>query len=107
MLDITVQNNEIEIGEKALRKMKELKEFQLTVLEMKNQEQEIKESLLKAMEENGIKSFKNEFMSIVYVPESERRTADTKKMKDDGIFDDYSKTSKTKAYVKISYEDAD
>lgn len=105
MLDITVQNNEIEVGEKTLRKMKELKEFQLTILEMKNQEQEIKESLLQAMERSGIKKFENDFMTITYVPESSRTTADTKKMKEDGIFEEYSKTSSQKAYVKISYND--
>lgn len=105
MLDITTKDNEIVLGEKAQKAVEELKNLQLQIAEAKQIEWEMKESLLKAMEEHGIKKFSNDVVTFTYVPESKRVVADTKKMKEDNIFDDYCKSSTVKASVRITYND--
>ena len=57
------------------------------------------------MEEHGIEKFSNDVVTFTYVPESKRVVADTKKMKEDNIFDDYCKSSTVKASVRITYND--
>ena len=105
MLDITTKDNEIVLGEKAQKAVQELRNLQLQIAEAKQIEGEMKEALLKAMEEHGIKKFSNDVVTFTYVPESKRVVADTKKMKDDNIFDDYCKSSTVKASVRITYND--
>mgnify|MGYP007077596042 FL=1 len=105
MLDITAKDNEIVLGEKAQKAIEELKNLQLQIAEANQIEGEIKESLLKAMEEHGIKKFSNNTVTFTYVPKSKRVVADTKKMKEDNIFDDYCKSSTVKASVRITYND--
>lgn len=103
MFDVKTVDNCIVLDAVANQKLKEFHDFQLQVAEMKQLEGEIKESLLKAMEENGIKKFENEYVTITYVPSSTRMTADTKKMKEDNIFDEYSKSSVVKSSVRITF----
>lgn len=103
MLDVKVVDNQIVLDAVANQKLKEFHDFQIQVAEMKQLEGEVKESLLKVMEENGIKKFENEYVTITYVPSSTRMTADTKKMKEDNIFDEYSKSSVVKPSVRITF----
>lgn len=103
MLDITTRNDEIVLGEKAERAIKQLQDLQFQIAQAKQLEGEVKEALLKAMEEHGIKQFENEYVKFTYVPASTRMTADTKKMKEDNIFEEYSKESQVKASVRITF----
>lgn len=103
MFDVKTINNNIVLDAVANQKLKEFHDFQIQVAEMKQLEGEIKESLLKVMEEHGIKKFENEFVSITYVPSSTRLTADTKKMKEDNIFEEYCKSSVVKPSVRITF----
>ena len=105
MLDITVDNGQMVVGEKAMQELKTLHDFQITLQEMKNEENAIKEAMMKAMADNGIKSYENDFIKISYLPESERKTVDTEEMKKEGVYDMYSKTVKVKPQVRITYLD--
>ena len=67
------------------------------------------ESLKKFIIDNNLteEGFENNKIKISYVKPSTRRIVDTQKLKDEGLFDDYSKESKMSDSVRISikYED--
>lgn len=107
MLDITAVNGELELSEVAQQKLLKFRDMQIQMAEMKQLEGEIKESLIKAMEKNGIKKFESDYVTFTYVPESTRKTADTAKMKEDNIFDEYCKESVVKPSVRITFKDGD
>lgn len=101
--------NELQIFEKqnlnifkALRDLKKQKE------ELERQEEVAKGMLEEAMEQNGIKSFKNEYITISYVEASSTTTVDLKKLQEkepecyEGLIADYPKVMNKKAYVKFT-----
>lgn len=102
--EIKIVENQIELPEAVRFALQKLKEFQITKQEMDNQEKEIKQAIQKAMEENGIKSFENDDVKISYVAPTQRVSVDTAKMKEEGIYDLYTKTSEVKASVRLTYK---
>lgn len=78
----------------------------ITVQKKKLEEQEklMKEKLLQAMEEHGVKSFENAKVKFMYVEPTTRTTIDSKKLKADhpDIAEAYSKTSNVSASVRIT-----
>jgi hypothetical protein len=78
----------------------------ITVQKKKLEEQEklMKEKLLQAMEEHGVKSFENAKVKFMYVAPTTRTTIDSKKLKADhpDIAKAYSKTSNVSASVRIT-----
>lgn len=105
MLDVKVVDNQIILGQKVLNEMKKLQEFQITIQEMKNTEEEIKGAILTAMEQNGIKGYENDFIKLTYIAPTTRVSVDTARLKKDGLYDEYTKTSPVKASVRVSYKD--
>lgn len=67
-------------------------------------ETEIKEKLIKAMEDNGVYSFENERIKVTYSKPGERNVFDSKRFKEEEpeTYDKYIKTTKTKASVRIT-----
>ena len=104
MLDYYGVKDAIELPEAVRFALQKLKEFQITKQEMDNQEKEIKQAIQKAMEENGIKGFENDDVKISYVAPTQRVSVDTAKMKEEGIYDLYTKTSEVKASVRLTYK---
>lgn len=78
----------------------------ITVQKKKLEEQEklMKEKLLQAMEEHGVKSFENAKVKFMYVAPTTRTSIDSKKLKADhpDIAEAYSKTSNVSASVRIT-----
>ena len=62
----------------------------------------LKNLMLENMEKYSIKSFENDDLKITYVPESTRTSVDTKALKDDGLYELYTKTSPVKASVRVT-----
>ena len=54
------------------------------------------------MEENDLDSIEDENFKFTRVAGYETTTVDTKKMKDDGIYDKYSKPKKVKPSVRVT-----
>lgn len=71
---------------------------------LEEQEKLMKEKLLQAMEEHGVKSFENAKVKFMYVAPTTRTTIDSKKLKADhpDIAEAYSKTSNVSASVRIT-----
>lgn len=67
----------------------------------------IKESILSAMEENGVKSLENEYFKITYVDPVEKTLIDGTRLKNERpeIAEQYSKTSLQKASVRITLKE--
>lgn len=85
-------------------KITEVTDLMIMVKKAEDRIAEIKESLLKAMEEHGVKKFENEYISFTYVAPSVRKTFDKKKLEKDHPeidLDQYQKESKVKASVRI------
>lgn len=82
-----------------------LRAFQVQKAKMEMLEKQLKASLLTAMEENGIKSFKNENVTITYKEATTRKTVDTNALKEQGLYDAFVKESPVKASVSITWRD--
>ena len=69
---------------------------------------ELRDKLVKAMDDYGIVNFKNDYVSITKVDATESVTVDLKKLEEKepecykGLIEDYPKVTKKKAYVRIT-----
>lgn len=98
---IKVENGTITI-EQEVETM--LKAFQIEKARMELLEKEIKEAMLKAMEENGIKSYESDNVRITYKAPTTRKTVDTNALKEQGLYDAFVKESPVKASVAITWK---
>mgnify|MGYP003303975891 CR=1 FL=1 len=77
--------------------------------QMDEQEKQLKEQLVKAMEFYGIKAFENEVIKMTYVAPTIKTTVDSKALKKDhpDLFAQYTKSSNISAYVKVGLKGGD
>ena len=61
--------------------------------------------LEKAMRENGIKKWDNDYFIAVCKDETTQMRVDTQKLKDEGIYEQYVKPVKVKASLEIKFKD--
>ena len=84
-----------------------LAEFKVIADKMKREEKEIKDKLMKQMEEYGITSFSNEELSISYVGRSVQTSLDVNTFREqepqlyEDLMKDYGKTTERSAYLKL------
>ena len=71
---------------------------------LEEQEKKLKEKLKLAMEQYGVKSFKNNKLSLTYVAETTTVKIDSKQIKEKypNVYAECSKPSNVSAYVKIT-----
>lgn len=98
---IKVENNTLQLNEEVSTRLKELYQFKA---EFDVRMDELKADMLKAMEENNITSFENDFLKITYKQPSTRKSVDTQALKDEGLYDLYLKESPVKASVVVSFK---
>ena len=100
-----VEESALDVMENAVPdKIHEVTKLMVQVKKAEERIAEIKEHLLKAMEEHGIKKFENEHISFTYVAPSTRKTFDKKALEKDHPELDlskYNKESTVKASVRI------
>lgn len=63
-----------------------------------------KEKLLKAMKDNGIKSWKNDYFTATVKEESIQKRVDTDRLKEDGLYESYLKLVPTKESLQIRFK---
>jgi len=82
---------------------KQLYEFEKAMKELKEQEDEIKEAILKEMEDKNIKKIESENLLISYIAPSDRETFDSKTFRAEhsDMYDEYVKFSPVKSSVRI------
>ena len=71
---------------------------------LEDEDKKMREELEKAMGAYGVTTFENEFVKITHVDPTTKTSVDSKKLKKElpDIYQQYSKTSDVKGYVKIS-----
>ena len=98
---VKVQDGHITVAEEV---MKKLHDFQVKKAEMDLQEKEIKQAMLKAMEDNDIKSFENDFVKITYKAPTTRKTVDTNELKEQDLYDMFLKETPVKSSVMLTWK---
>lgn len=106
MFDIQVVNGEITVGAEALALFKEARRLEASVKRNEVKLNQFKEELMKAMKENGVKSFDTDVVKAVYVPEHTSERLDTKSLKAEHpkIAQKYMKESTVKESLRLSYK---
>jgi peptidoglycan hydrolase CwlO-like protein len=103
--EMVEQQDDLQVIDKALpKKVAELTDLMISIKKAEAKVAEIKEALLKAMEEQGVKKFENDKIAVTYVAPSTRSTFDRKRLEADHPELDlkkYNKTSSVKASVRI------
>lgn len=100
---IEVKNNEIVLPEDLLKTMKELKR---KAMEYDKLEKEMRAALLKAMQENFIKSFENDLLTVTIKNAHARTSVDSSRLKKEqpDIYEEYSKTTQVKESIQLSWK---
>ena len=94
--------------ERNLAVFKQLADLKAQIKELERQQEDVKAGILEAMEHYGVTSFKNEYITITYVPDSETESIDLKALQAqepdlyDELLNDYRKITKRKGYVRFS-----
>lgn len=72
--------------------------------QLDEQEKQLKEQLVKAMEAYGVKSFENEEIKLTYVAPTTRTSLDSTRLKKDhpDIAEEYTKVSNVSASVRVT-----
>lgn len=96
-------NNETELAKVNEQISLAIADLQNKANELNAKNEELKEQIKNAMEEQGLKKFENDFIAITYVAPTTRTTVDSKKLKElhEDIYNECSKTSDVKASVRI------
>lgn len=102
---VTEKDGQLQIGEKAMNLLKNYQNLQLQMAKAEMDIDSFKQAMLSAMEKNGIKKFENDYVTLTYIAPTKRKTVDTKKLKDQGLYDMFTKETNVKASVKMAFKD--
>lgn len=97
---VIINNNNIELTEKASLTLSMILKQET---EIKMFKERLKEEMVDAMEKTNRKTYEDNNIRIIYKKGSTRTTIDSKRLKEEQptIFDEYSKTSETKASISM------
>lgn len=100
-------NNELELGKIEEQISIAIADLQNKQKELQTKNEEIKEQIKTSMEENDVKKFENDYISITYVAPTTRTTIDSKLLKEkyEDIYKECSKVSDVKSSVRIKIKD--
>lgn len=93
--------------EKQMEAFKTLADLKREIKALERKQDELRAGVKDAMEHYGVKSFKNEYITISYIPESESETIDLKALQNkepelyEELLRDYKKVTKKSAYVRF------
>lgn len=104
--------NEIELKEQfdllftpgELEDMRKFDELEKRVAVIKDAR---KEAVMKFLKDNGLESYRQFDIKLNYIAPFVRKTVDTKKMKEEGIYDLYTKESNVDETVRITIDYGD
>ena len=101
MFDITIKDGQFVQTEQAQLALTEYRAKKLTIEEMKDDMKELDDAVMQAMKDAGIKKAtitdsEGHIHTFTIKDASVRYTADTKKMKEDNIFEEYMKQTNVK-----------
>ena len=96
-------NNEIKIEQLENQMTIAITQLKNAQTSLKETNEKIKQEIMTSMENNEIKKYENDFISITYVAPTTKNTVDTKKLKEEytDIYNKCLKTSNVKASLRI------
>ena len=105
--DITVVNGQIQVSEEATALIEEARRLDLRMKRNEIQMKMFRESLMKAMKENGIKTFENDSVRVTYTPEHMANKLDTKALKEahPRICEQFTKESTVSDSIRLSFKE--
>lgn len=97
---IKVEN---EIGILDTEVSKKVAEFEKTLKEIKEKEEELKQNILIEMENKNILKLETDDLTITYIAPAERETFDSKKFREENsdLYDEYVKFSPVKSSIRV------
>ena len=100
-------NNELEIGKIEEQISVAIADLQSKQQELQSKNEEIREKIKTFMEENDVKKYENDYISITYIAPTTRTTIDSKLLKEkyEDIYKECSKTSDVKSNIRIKIKD--
>lgn len=98
---VEVRNGILSINEEFVQTMSA---YYQTKKAFEEKEKELKNALKKAMKENGIKSFKNDFVTITLKDAYVRDSVDVERMMKDGVYDDYVKEVEVAESIQLRWK---
>lgn len=100
-------NNELELGKIEQAISIAIADLQNKQRQLQDKNEEIKEQIKNAMEENEIKKYENDYISITYVAPTTRATIDSKLLKEkyENVYKECSKISDVKSSIRIKVKD--
>ena len=92
---------------KAAKAISIIQSIEVQKKQLEEDGKKMREAVKEAMEEYGITKFSNDVLEIAYIKEGKRTTVDSKRLKAElpNVFNDYSKTSKVSASIRIKLKD--
>ena len=91
------------IDEETKTALRKLKEFEDTIKETKELEKQLRAELMESMKNANVNEIKVGTASLEYVPEHTRTIVDTKKLKDNGLYEEYSKYNDKADSIRIKF----
>lgn len=84
-----------------------LQDLEIQSKSIKEEQEKLKDNLLKTMEQHGIVKWDNDVMTITYVAPTTRISVDSTKLKKElpDIFSKYTKTSNVKSSIRIKLKE--
>ena len=103
---VLMNGDELVVSDEFAKRIKKLAEFQITLQEMKNEEEEVKEIFRDAMEKFNVKSIELAGVRITRIDPTTRTTVDSKRLKAEypEVYNDCTKVSNVKGSIKIQYD---
>lgn len=97
---IKVEN---EIGILDTEVSKKVAEFEKTLKEIKEKEEELKQNILTEMENKNILKLETDDLTITYIAPAERETFDSKRFREENsdLYDEYVKFSPVKSSIRV------
>lgn len=99
-----IVNGEIKCSEEVLAVFEEAKRADLEQKRIKIQLDMFKDELKKVMRESGIKKVSTDFLTATYVAPMTKRVVDTNSLKEQGLYESFTKISEVGDSVKVSFK---
>ena len=82
---------------------KKIAQFEKTMKELKEQEDELKKAILEEMETKNIIKVESDDLMISYIASTDRETLDSKRLKEEhqDLYDEYIKMTPVKSSIRI------
>ena len=102
--NITVTDGNIIIDEAAAQIIRQARDLELAMKAAEIKQKAVRQAIMQAMEQSGVKRFENDDVEITYIDATTRNTVDTKALKEQGLYESFLKQTPVKASVRVAYK---